>query len=226
MAPPANAPYRSSSPSSRPPAEWTYVDEGQFDTARRHAVQVLLLGAVAAAAGAIIGGRCFDAPRTLGLLSFVPFALWAAWRYWRAARGARVVLRLAGGSVEVRRGGRIMSLPLHDLDRVALETKTIHPVLTPRFPAGGIRQPAYANPRDVHRIVLVAGGRRIPLSEDFFGTTVTTDHYDALRSLLRSQGWAPREDPPGAQSALEEEELGEAEASDSAPSTPRSTHLP
>src|SRR5262249_51942332 len=120
------------------------------------------------------------------LMGMVACLAWGFWQWIRVRRSARVMLSIADGMLIVRRGTARSSLTLRRLDAVRMETKTIEAAV---WSYRGTRVQA---PRDLARIVLVADGETIPLSDDFFSDSLTTEQFEALLSFLSSNAWSPQ----------------------------------
>jgi hypothetical protein len=117
--------------------------------------------------------------------------LW--WR--RRTVGEAFLLQVDDGCLHVRSGARaIASLPLHELDAVNLDTKTIQ-----RVEEGSSAIPAmrFADARvglevDTCRLVLCATNTRVVLGEKYIAHMDAIESLGKIRVFLRKNGWLPK----------------------------------
>src|SRR5437016_112893 len=115
--------YRAPSKIDReePPREWVYVDQSRWDAAIRGLYQ-------AAIAGAAIGGLAvWLAGKLVGVAALVACVAWGISRFVATAR-QRVVIRVDGGFVSLRKDGQAQVIPLPSLHDVTLDTKVVQTV--------------------------------------------------------------------------------------------------
>jgi hypothetical protein len=130
-----------------------------------------------------------------GVLVFtVGVALMFLW-WRRRSVGDAFLLQVDDGCLHVRSGTRaIASIPLHELQAVELDTKTIQ-----RVEEGDSAIPAmrFADARvglevDTCRIVLSAANARVVMGDKYIAHMDATASLGKIRVFLRKNGWLPK----------------------------------
>jgi hypothetical protein len=148
----------------------------------------------------------FVGAATVAAIIIVHDAAWAAvvigasvvvsvwWASRIGARG-RVVFSIEQDALVMRRARTSeLSIPLHVLDDVELETREIRKVGPDANPIAGLSFNQHVAPAvDVARVVIVRR-KESPLrvGEDWISHTEASESFRKLRLFLRSRGWIPR----------------------------------
>lgn len=178
----------------REPAELAYA---AMDRSRRGKSGMALLQLFSFPAAAGVALSMLAGP-TAGLVGLVGAGAGAVWWWRRAPHVGAVVLRVENGELCVLSGDGKREdhrFRLDDVD-VVLDTKTIQ-----RVQEGGSAIPAMrfidatVGPElDTCRIVVVARGTRVPLSDDYVAHMDASEWFGKIRVFLRKNGWTPADE--------------------------------
>jgi hypothetical protein len=181
-------------PEARPATEFFYnaTDEtagradGMIAFIRHFSLPVLAFSLVAWIAGQMAG--------IAALAGASAYSVWA-WRTRKERGGAVLNVQRDVLAIEVR-GKRTLHdrLRLSDLADVVLDIKTIERVMDGHsaIPAMRFIDSKVGPKVDTARIVLVgAGGREVPLTNDYLPHMHATEWMGKIRTFLRKHGWVP-----------------------------------
>jgi hypothetical protein len=179
---------------TRPPAELVYAatDRGRRGNSGLAAFQFFSLPLVAGVAGTVILGP------TPGLVALAAAALLAIWWWRRAPHAGVVVLRVEGGELRILSGNKKKERARFALDdvEVELDTKTIQKVQEggSAIPVMRVLDTTVGPEIDTARIVVVAKGKRVLLTEDFVTHMDASEWFGKIRVFLRKSGWLPADE--------------------------------
>ena len=136
-----------------------------------------------------------DATWSITGAALTAVALWYVARRRQKPQGARLKIVDSRLLVVDAAGTELLDIPLHELEDVTLDTKTVQRVQL-GISTGGVPQHTYQDGRagagiDNSRIELVTSKDVIALTEYYTSNIDATDWFSKIRSFLRKNGWTP-----------------------------------
>lgn len=174
-----------------PPADLVYGSEA---TVTRPAMAVFQIFAVPLVVAAILSVAVSPNAGLAGLIGSAIVLVYL----WKRKKTPDTVLHVESGAVHVMKRGKVKArYSLAELTNVRLDIKTIQ-----RVQEGGSAIPAMrfidskvGPDLDTARIVLVGeDDKELPLSEDFFSHTDSSEWLGKIRVFLRKHGWVPADE--------------------------------
>jgi hypothetical protein len=173
-----------------PPSELVYAAS---DASRRGSSAVVMFKLFSAPVIVVIVLSQI-AGSTVAVAGMIASAIAAVWWWKRAPELGQVVLHVDCGELWITSAKRTLAerMRLDDID-VVLDTVTIQKVQEggSAIPAMRFIDATVAPDQDTARIVLVGGGERYPLTEDYVAYMEATEWFGKIRVFLRKNGWVP-----------------------------------
>lgn len=191
--------YRTPTPpaqSETPPPELHYVaiDRSRRGNSATASFKLFALPILVGIAVLVVGTP------ELSLAAMIASAVGSVVWWRRAPTAGSVVLRVDDGVLRVlARGGRdALRAPLADVD-VELDSESEERVQEGSAMVADLRfiSAAVGPPVETARIVVVAKGQRVPLTEERVPHMDAAEQYGKIRVFLRKHGWLPRDERAG-----------------------------
>jgi hypothetical protein len=190
---PARKPSRKTAdeaPTAPPPSELIYAAS---DASRRGSSAVVMFKLFSAPVIVVIVLSQI-AGSTVAVAGMIASAIAAVWWWKRAPELGQVILHVDRGELWITSAKRTLAerMQLDGID-VVLDTVTIQKVQEggSAIPAMRFIDATVAPDQDTARIVIVGGGERYPLTEDYVAYMEATEWFGKIRVFLRKNGWVP-----------------------------------